>query len=284
MYPYNSKIGLGQVALYVNNLDLITDYYIKILGFDLKSKDTKEALLGFEGSDEEVLRLIKTDNKIEKRSTYDLFHIAILLKEKSELANSLQHLRKNNIKTTAAADHGYSLAIYVRDPEDNGVEIVWDKDVSEWDIKEDGKILGRGDDLDTEALLKEATDEVGFKFSSETRLGHVHLQAREPLKTAAVYQEVFPLTEKAARDTASWIASGEYHHQLAFNGWAGDSLDNREDGISGLAYFTIKFKDADEYQTSLNKAKEKFNFIEETPDNHIFEDLNGLRVRVELEK
>ncbi|MDO4814244.1 MAG: VOC family protein [Gemella sp.] len=282
MYPYKSKIKLGQVALYVNNLELQTKYYTEAIGFTVKKSSPEEVLLGFEGSDQEILRLIKTDK--ERVKNYGLYHIAILVNDRVQLANSLYHLIKNKAIIEGASDHGYSEALYVRDPENNGIEIYCDRDESVWDIREDGKIEGVTEELQADELLTHVDTREGFRFNKYTTMGHVHLQSRYALESSELYRELFPLEDKSSMPTGSWIASGGYHHHLAFNHWAGHNLAKRQDKEPGLAYFTMIFEDQEVYQESISKAKEKLYLVEETESYYLFEDQDGIRTRLEFEK
>lgn len=281
MYPYNSEIRLGQVALYVNNLDKLSDFYTKDIGFTLKEKSVSEALLTFENSDEVALKLIKTD--VARERSYGLYHMAILLKERSNLADSLYHLLKNKVPLEGGADHGYSEAVYLQDPEGNGIEIYFDKDESVWDIREDGKIVGVTEELDVDAILKLRTHVTEFKLNAEAKIGHIHLNARYAVESSKVYQEVLELGDKLTFPTASFIASGYYHHHIALNNWAGHNLQKKEANAPGLDYFTIVYSDKETYERVVSNAKEKFTLIEEN-QGVLVEDSDGIRIKIELEK
>lgn len=126
------------------------------------------------------------------------------------------------------ADHGYSEVVYLHDPEGNGIEIYFDKDESVWDIKEDGKIVGVTEVLDADSILKLKTDVAEFKLNSEAKIGHIHLNTRYAVESSKVYQDVLELGDKLTFPSASFIASGYYHHHIALNNWAGHNLQKKK--------------------------------------------------------
>ena len=135
------------------------------------------------------------------------------------------------------ADHGYSEAIYLEDPEGNGIELYRDKPQADWDIREDGRIIGV-----TEALAAQEIYELGqevqpFSIAEGTRMGHVHLSVKNSRAASHFYQKLLDLEDKFSVPSASWLASGNYHHHLAVNEWGGSHLNHRQPKQLGLAYF-----------------------------------------------
>lgn len=281
MYRYNSAIKLGHVALNVNDLENMITYYTTVVGFTLKSKTDAEALLGFADTDDIWLRLIKTHN-IKQVPTYGLYHMAILVNNRVELASSLYHLLVNKATIEGASDHHYSEAIYITDPEGNGIEIYCDRDESLWNVQADGKIIGTTEPIDAQELLSHARYNESFKFNENTTMGHIHLSARYALASSTLYQDIFPIEDKFSIPTGSWIASGRYHHHLAFNNWAGHTLKKQEATEPGLAYFTIIFDDKKAYDDAIANASDKLTVVEEKAADYLFEDTDGIRCRVVL--
>lgn len=282
MYRYNSTIKLGHVALNVNNLEHMIKYYTTVIGFTLKNQTDSEALLGFDGSDDIFLRLLKTEKRQESH-TYGLYHFAILVSNRTELASSLYHLLLHRANIEGASDHHYSEAIYITDPENNGIEIYCDRDESLWNVQSDGKIIGTTEPLDAQELLTHARRNEPFRLNAHTEMGHIHLSARYALESSRLYQDIFPIEDKFSIPTGSWIASGRYHHHLAFNHWAGHGLKKREVDEPGLAYFTIIFNDKEAYDVSIKRAAEKLTIIESNSNAYLFEDTDGMRCWVVLE-
>ena len=141
MYPlYNSQIKLNEVALNVNHLLQETEFYTKKLGLQILSQFDSEVLLGIEKTP--LVRLIQTNRDKSVKESYGLYHLAIHLPTREALGDFLRHAVHTSLPIVGAADHGYSEAIYLEDFEGNGIEVYHDKPVEEWDIREDGRIIG----------------------------------------------------------------------------------------------------------------------------------------------
>lgn len=282
-YSYNSAIRLGIVSLNVKDLTNMTNFYTEIIGLSILSQDDNKSLLTFDGKEAIIeLRLVNSDQE----ATYGLYHTAILVPNRNALGLALRQILVTQAPLDGAADHGYSEAIYISDPEGNGVEIYRDKDVSEWDIKEDGQIIGVTDPMDGQSMLDNLTEipEV-YKLDPATIIGHVHLSVHNALASSQLYQKVFQMGNKMTIPTASWIASGQYHHHLAFNNWGGPSLQKHQESNLGLNYLTIEYSDQIFFDATLKKAQlHGMIVIEKEKNNYLLEDLDGIRTHVTLVK
>lgn len=282
-YTYNSAIRLGMVSLNVKDLTNMTNFYTEIIGLSILSQDDNKSLLTFDGKEAIIeLRLVNSDQE----ATYGLYHTAILVPNRNALGLALRQILVTQAPLDGAADHGYSEAIYISDPEGNGVEIYRDKDVSEWDIKEDGQIIGVTDPMDGQSMLDNLTEipEV-YKLDPATIIGHVHLSVHNALASSQLYQKVFQMGNKMTIPTASWIASGQYHHHLAFNNWGGPSLQKHQESNLGLNYLTIEYSDQIFFDATLKKAQlHGMIVIEKEKNNYLLEDLDGIRTHVTLVK
>ena len=235
-------------------------------------KDSKQVLI----------RLLKTDLPAE--DNYGLFHIAILVPSRPALGAVLKHLLLSGVNLTGGADHGYSEAIYLDDPEGNGIEIYCDKPVEEWDIRKDDRIIGVTEELDANGLLASSQNLNTYYLNKETVIGHVHLSVRDAMASSKRYQKIFNLGDKMTIPSASWIASGNYHHHLAFNQWAGPNLAKREKYRPGLNYFTVAFNNPIPFKASLKKAMlHSMPILEQSDTYYFIEDGDGLRIKVILE-
>lgn len=282
-YTYNSAIRLGMVSLNVKDLTNMTNFYTEIIGLSILSQDDNKSLLTFDGKEAIIeLRLVNSDQE----ATYGLYHTAILVPNRNALGLALRQILVTQAPIDGAADHGYSEAIYISDPEGNGVEIYRDKDVSEWDIKEDGQIIGVTDPMDGQSMLDNLTEipEV-YKLDPATIIGHVHLSVHNALASSQLYQKVFQMGNKMTIPTASWIASGQYHHHLAFNNWGGPSLQKHQESNLGLNYLTIEYSDQIFFDATFKKAQlHGMIVIEKEKNNYLLEELDGIRTHVTLVK
>ncbi len=281
-YSYRSNIRLGEVVLNVSDLSGQINFYNKVIGLAILHQSGDEALLGLRDSQQVLVRLIKTDLPV--KAYYGLFHMAILVPDHSALGAALKHILLSGTNLTGGADHGYSEAIYLDDLEGNGIEIYCDKPVEEWDVREDGRIIGVTEELDATGILASSQDLDDYYLSEETVIGHVHLSVRDALAASKRYQKIFDLDDKLTIPSASWIASGNYHHHLAFNHWAGPKLLKREKNRPGLNYFSIVVQNSILFKASLKKAiLHSMPILEQSDTYYFIEDEDGLRIKVILE-
>lgn len=282
-YTYHSDIRLGEVVLNVHDLEGQTDFYTRLIGFAVLYQTENEVQLGISGSSAVLLRLVKTDLPVE--NNYGLYHTAILVPDRASLGASLRHLLQSGVPLTGGADHGYSEAIYLDDLEGNGIEIYRDKPMTQWDIRPDGRIIGVTEEMDANAILAASPSASEFRLQAGTTIGHVHLSVKNALASSRLYQKIFNLDDKMTVPSASWIASGDYHHHLAFNQWAGPNLQKRAANQPGLNHLTIEFQDDILFQASLKKARlSGVAVIEENKHDYLMEDSDGIQIRSILKK
>ena len=278
-YAYNSKIYLAEAALNVKDLARQTAFYTQILGLEILSQTEEEVLLGAGGKP--LVHLIQTDRTEAVKASYGLYHMAILLPSREDLTDVFKHMAELNVPFVGAADHGYSEALYLEDPEGNGIELYRDKPVAEWDIREDGRIIGVTEELSAQEIYEMGRKVEPFRIASATRMGHIHLSVRDSQVASAFYQKVLDLSDKFTVPSASWIASGDYHHHLAVNEWGGKHLAKREAQHPGLAYYVIHVEQKEDLVAISERAKEQ-----EAPVNWLtsseleFTDKDGIVTRV----
>ena len=279
---YQSDFELGYVALNVRNLDLQSQYYQQVLGLSVIYQDESMIDLGVGKS--VLVRLIKTEETLEVAGSYGLYHLAILLPSREALAQIFKHFVDHSVPLIGASDHDYSEAIYLEDTEGNGIEIYRDRSVSEWDIKEAGRIIGTTEAMDAEGLYRLATPLEGpYKMPEGSRMGHVHLSVRKSGVSSGFYQNVLKVQDKFSVRSASWLASGNYHHHLAVNEWGGQ-LAARTEGMRGLAYYTVIFEDEQLYQDTIERAKKFAKNVEVAEQEASFMDLDGIKTRLVLNR
>ena len=278
---YQSDFELGYVALNVRNLDLQSQYYQQVLGLSVIHQE--ESVIDLGVGNTILVRLIKTEELLDVAGSYGLYHLAILLPSREALAQIFKHFVDNSVPLIGASDHDYSEAIYLEDTEGNGIEIYRDRPVSEWDIKEDGRIIGTTKAMDAEGLYRLATPlESPYKIPEGSRMGHVHLSVRKSGVSSEFYKNVLQVQDKFSVRSASWLASGNYHHHLAVNEWGGQNLTTRTEGMRGLAYYTVIFEDEQLYQDTIERAKKFAKNIEIGEQEASFTDLDGIKTRLVL--
>lgn len=244
VYEYNSRIHLAEVSLNVRDLAGQTAFYHQLLGLEILNQSEKEVLLGAGGKP--LVKLIQTEDTSNPKQSYGLYHMALLLPSREDLANVFKRLLDLKIPLVDGADHGYSEAIYLEDLEGNGIELYRDKPVTVWDIREDGRIIGVTEELSAQDIYELGQELNPFVIASGTRMGHVHLSVKNSREASAFYQGSLGLEAKFTIPHASWIASGAYHHHIAVNEWGGKNLAPREQGMAGLAYYVVEVENKEE--------------------------------------
>ena len=282
VYQYNSQIYLAEVALNVKDLESQTAFYHQLLGLEILNQSENQVLLGAGGKP--LVRLIKTDDISNLKQSYGLYHMALLLPTREDLANVFKHLLDLKIPLVGGADHGYSEAIYLEDLEGNGIELYRDKPEAEWDIREDGRIIGVTEELSAQDIYQLGKEIEPFAIASGTRMGHVHLSVKNSREASVFYQESLGLEDKFTIPHASWIASGAYHHHLAVNEWGGKDLARRENSMAGLAYYVVEVENKEFLVNLFTQAQdwqEQLRWISSSEFSVTDKDGIVTRVRVE---
>ena len=282
VYEYNSKIYLAEVALNVKDLESQTAFDHQLLGLEILNQSENQVLLGAGGKP--LVRLIKTADISNPEQSYGLYHIALLLPTREDLANVFKHLLDLKVPLVGGADHGYSEAIYLEDLEGNGLELYRDKPVAVWDIREDGRIIGVTEELSAQAIYELGRGIEPFAIASGTRMGHVHLSVKNSREASIFYQESLGLEDKFTIPHASWIASGDYHHHLAVNEWGGKNLAPREQGMPGLAYYVVEVENKEFLVNLFTQAQDRQGQLQWISSSEFsVTDKDGIVTRVRVE-
>jgi catechol 2,3-dioxygenase len=235
---------MGYVHLTVANLDRSLAYYQESLGFQLRRREDDTAYLGAGGPD--LLLLTERPGARSVSGVTGLYHYAILTPSRAALAQSLRRLAETSTPVQGFADHLVSEAIYLGDPDNNGIEIYRDRPRSEWP-RRNGQLQMATDPLDVNGLLAEAgpQSEPWTGLLPETTIGHVHLHVATIPPAENFYCDTlgFDLMVRYG-PSASFVSAGGYHHHLGFNTWAGANAPPPPADAAGLRYFTINLPNA----------------------------------------
>lgn len=279
VYSYNSKIYLAEAVLNVKDLARQTAFYTQIIGLEIRTQTETEVILG--AGNKPLVHLIQTNREEAVKSSYGLYHMAILLPSREDLADVFKHIAELNYPFVGAADHGYSEALYLEDPEGNGIELYRDKPVADWDIREDGRIIGVTEELSAQEIYDMGRKVDPFVIAPDTRMGHIHLSVKDSQLATAFYQAVLNLSDKFTIPSASWIASGDYHHHLAVNEWDGKHLVKRDKNMPGLAYYVVEVANKEDLVAIAERAKAHGAPVKWLSSSDLtFEDPDGIVTRV----
>lgn len=157
--PIDPAVRIGHVHLKVANLERALNFYCGVLGFEITQRYGHDAAFISAGGYHHHIGLNTWESKggpPPPRGTTGLYHTAILYPDRSALADALRRLVNAKIPLDGAADHGVSEALYLSDPDGNGVELYWDRPPAAWPRSADGSLAMHTRHLDLDALLRDA--------------------------------------------------------------------------------------------------------------------------------
>lgn len=264
-----NNIFANEIVLKVLDIEKSIRFYTEIVGFKVLNRKEKEVSLTADGINP-IITIVEPDNvtpKLPRRT--GLYHFALLLPSRFHLGLFLKHLKDTEYPIIGGSHHGVSEAIYLEDPDENGIEVYRDIDSKEW--KRDGNQVNMvTDPLDYKGIIEEAGEEKWNEIPKETIIGHIHLHVGDLDEAKRFYCNGlgFDLVMKMA-NSALFISSGGYHHHIGLNIWNGKNAPALPDNAAGMKYYTLVFPDIDTREDKINNLKSLgYSVIEE--DNSIF--------------
>jgi catechol 2,3-dioxygenase len=233
---------VGSITLTVHDLDRLTTFYQDAIGLDVIESSDAQVVLG--AGEVEIVRLIGDSTAERQPLRAGLFHLAILLPTRKHLAESLVRLLAAEHVLGGSSDHGVSEALYLSDPEGNGIELYRDRPREDWPRNGDSLAMVT-EQLDLGDLVAMANGRSPKRVPTGTKLGHVHLHVTGIPDTAEYYVERvgFGLMQKYGSE-AVFFGAGGYHHHVAANVW-GPPRTPAEPGELGLRWFDLMVPDAE---------------------------------------
>lgn len=236
---------LGPVALTVSDLERSLRFYTNVIGFKLLHQVRNTAWLGTEQNKPSLVLTGQPDASPKQRHTTGLYHFAILVPSRADLARSLHQLAETRYSLRGASDHLVSEALYLADPDGNGIEIYADRPRAEWP-RRNGKLQMATEPLDLDSLMAELEqDDTSWAgLPEQTQIGHVHLHVTDLDEAATFYGKVlgFDIMSRYG-PSALFVSAGGYHHHIGLNTWAGRGAPPPPSEAVGLRYFTIVLPD-----------------------------------------
>lgn len=266
---------MGPVELTVSELDRSLDYYRGSVGLSVLEDGAGTARLGTNGT--ELLRLVELPGAGSSRGYTGLFHIALLLPERRDLARWLAHAARDRVPLTGLSDHYVSEAIYMQDPDDHGIEIYADRPREVWEGEVGQRMTTQP--LDVESLLGELDDPQTEPFEGQphgTRMGHVHFRVADIPATIQFFQGVLGMDLMATYGgQAAFLAAGGYHHHVGANTWESAGRPAPPEGTAALRRATIVFPDTASRDEAAQRVVESGQEPEDTPAGPVVRDPSG---------
>jgi catechol 2,3-dioxygenase len=228
--PQGTRIG--RTALRVGDLEEMTGFYRDVVGLSvLRTADTTSVL----GVDDTPLLVLEgTEDTLQRhRSAAGLYHNAFRVPSRAALGDALARIR-DQWQLGGASDHWVSEALYLTDPEGNGIEIYRDYPREDWPITDDGRVRISTEPLDLASIEAAATG--GSQVPSGTDVGHVHLEVSSLDAFRAFYVDTLGFEVQTTVPAASFVSAGGYHHHIGANTW---NHRSKPVGGRGLSWFEV---------------------------------------------
>jgi len=268
---------VGRVNLKVCDLERALRFYRDVIGFRVLAQTGSTALLTADGKTV-LLALERPDDVVPKQAgTTGLYHVALLLPSRTDLARIVRHFARIGLRF-GHSDHLVSEALYLSDPDGNGIEIYRDRDPSEWTWN-NGEVEMAVDPLDFRDLLAATEDRPWGGLPAGTLMGHIHLHVSELGAAERFYVDGlgFEVVNRYGPQ-ALFLSTGRYHHHIGLNTWNGVGAPRPARNSVGLRSFTLVYPG----ETARTRAVERLRTlgvdVEEEDGMYAAEDPSGNRV------
>ncbi len=269
-----STMQLGSVCLTVADLEREVAFYAGPIGLELIERAGDRARLGMDGRP--IVELVSDPRAERDPTAAGLYHLAILVPTRAALGQALLRLDRHGVQLTGAADHRVSEAVYLNDPEGNGIEIYRDRERASW--LQDGHIVMSNTRLDFPGIIVEGEAAGPAEvMPSGTSLGHMHLETQDLPATRDFYVDRLGFDLIVDWRQALFMSVGGYHHHLGANVWEGRSRPRRQgERLLGLRHYTMLLDDAD----AVNRAGDALHAPRDADGAVLLGDPSGIEVRI----
>jgi catechol 2,3-dioxygenase len=275
-----STLRLGAVHLTVTDLDRSVAYYEAAIGLQVHRREGTVAALGAGAEDLVVLHEDRTARPAGRHA--GLYHVALLYPSREELARVTMRLAVTRVPIQGASNHGTHEAIYLPDPDGNGLELAADFPREQWpDISSPEGYGGGPAPLDIDALLDTVAGEaLTPRAAPGLTVGHVHLHVGDLDAATAFYRDGLGFEVMTDLGTAVFVSAGGYHHHVGLNVWRGRGVPPVPAGAVGLRHWTLVVDGAEELAAVRERLRAIGAPVEETGAGVLTRDPSGTTVLV----
>jgi catechol 2,3-dioxygenase len=243
--PIDAATTVGTVSLTVSDLERSRTFYERAIG--LRATELDDGALAFGAAGEHPLVELRGDSSAPRlnRRAPGLYHLAILVPTRLDLAFALARLAETRWPLDGASDHMVSEALYLSDPDGNGIEIYRDRPRAEWTrVGDQLQMSTLPLDLDNVVSELRAATELQLAAPSGTTIGHVHLQVADLHEAEAFYHDVLGFDVMVRGfPGALFVSAGGYHHHIGLNTWHSAGAAQAATGSVGLRSFAVDLPD-----------------------------------------
>jgi catechol 2,3-dioxygenase len=248
--------SIGKVRLRVADIDALSEFYERVIGLRGVERDGDLARLGPDGGEPLVELVSAPDAPPPPSFSTGLFHLAILVPDRADLSRSLRRVIENGWRLTGASDHLVSEALYLNDPEGNGIEIYRDRPRDQWG-EQNGELRMATLPLDLDGVLAEASEGETNGMAAGTTMGHVHLRVAGIPAAEAFYNGALGLDVMVrSYPGALFVAAGGYHHHIGLNTWQSEGAPAPPEGALGLDHYELVLPGADDRDAAAGRVGE----------------------------
>jgi len=254
MQTIHSDTQIGAVTLTVADLARSLAFYQQNIGLTIQTQTATEAVLG--AGTRPLLRLQALPGARYAPRTTGLYHVALRVPSRLELARTIENLTRTRTAIDGASDHTVSEALYLHDPDRHGIEIYRDRLRTDW-YDRAGNFLMDTRRLDVEGIMAELTENVQpwQGLHADTDMGHIHLRVADVKETGDFYAKVLGFATMADMGSALFVSAGGYHHHIGMNVWAGVGVPAPASDAARLLSYEILLPD----DTALAAVLERVN-------------------------
>lgn len=240
-FAATTPVSVSRVGLKARDAESLAAYYREVVGLQELGRADGAITLGAANRPLLVFEPDAAAKPDDPRSA-GLFHTAFLLPSRADLGRWINHAIANKIAIDGASDHLVSEALYMTDPEGNGIEIYADRNPQDWKWNGD-KVAMATERLNIPAVVAEVpAGDAGWQGAPENSIvGHVHLRVGRPEDAEAWWNKEFGFDTVARYGgQAVFLSSGGYHHHIGANAWQSAGAGRRDPSRSGLAWVEMR--------------------------------------------
>lgn len=271
---------IGQVRLNIEDLDRSLKFYQDIMGFTILDRTDTVANLTADGKTS-ILRLEQPEGIQPKQTrTTGMYHFALLLPTRKDLADFVIHLSENNIQV-GAADHLVSEALYIKDIDGNEIEIYVDRDPEVWDWTGE-EVAMTTDPLNFQELITHRVpEEKWVGLPTKTIMGHIHLHVAEFEKTEEFYVKGlgFDVVNRFGSQ-ALFLSTAKYHHHIGLNTWNGVGAPKPAENTVGMESVEFLYDDKAAIEATIAKLEKIGAKVEEVDGRTFTYDPSGIKIEL----